>query len=244
MGLPGAFSGAGARGSSFTNTHSIAFGGTDEYITIGQPTEVAAYDSDLTTLTISLWFKTSSASSTNTLYSVATTATPSNFRIFTTTSGVIRNIIGGTTIDAGSGYADGAWHHYVISIRDASTFEAWVDGSSVATGNPGGSAAPSSIDFIIGGRRGANNTDITQCFVGSMNQLTIWDTGFVTADVTALRTSSKPNDPRNHSKAANLKHWLPLGTGDTFSTCTNRINASYNGTMTNMESGDITADVP
>ena len=79
---------------------------------------------------------------------------------------------------------------------------------------------------------------------GNIDEVSIWK-GIVLSDAqhAEIWNSGAPADLTAHSAYANLVAWWRMGDGDTFPTLTDN-RGSNNGTMTNMESGDIVADVP
>ena len=62
-------------------------------------------------------------------------------------------------------------------------------------------------------------------------------------EVSDIYNSGAPLDLTTLSSNTNLQSWWRMGDGDTYPTITDN-KGSVNGTMTNMESGDIVSDVP
>jgi len=72
----------------------------------------------------------------------------------------------------------------------------------------------------------------------------VWNKELSLAEVTEIYNGGAPTNLLAHSAAANLVGWLRMGDGDTFPTLTDNSTGGNDGTMTNMEAGDIVNDAP
>lgn len=157
--------------------------------------------------------------------------------------------MGGNTFTGGSGLANGAWHHVVLTSRnEGGTYiaRAFVDGNTTSIGNTNaGTDVNTTIDWLIGHRRGSSNTDFAFGAYSNMwyAHLTAWSVGFTGTEAAELYNSGIPIDPTTHSRAAFLNTYMPLGSGDTSPTL-NSVVGSVVGTMVNTGSIVIEASPP
>ncbi len=79
--------------------------------------------------------------------------------------------------------------------------------------------------------------------MGHIDEVTFWNIELSQAEVTELYNAGSPDDPNNHSQSAACIHWYKFGDLDSFNTASDSIG-TVDGTMTNMEAGDIVAVVP
>jgi hypothetical protein len=235
-------------GGGFSNTHSLLFDGVNEYVTFG--VGPMALESNLP-WTLSMWIKPSS---------LPNCGIWGNMAGSTTFRGVYYGIIVGKLYlqmvnDNGTGaYFDvrttsagptiGAWNHVVLVYRGTrlgSGVDHYLNNSlatvSIPTNALGTGTILPATDMRIGSDRFGGE------FPGNINQVSFWDVAMNSTQVSELYNSGEPADLSSHSLAANLVNWCPFGTGDTHPTAID-VEGGQNGTMTNMESGDIVADVP
>ena len=79
---------------------------------------------------------------------------------------------------------------------------------------------------------------------GNLDEVAVWDAVLTLAEIAAVYNAGVPADLLLHSRAANLVGWWRMGDGDTFPTLQDSSVSGFDGTMINMEVGDIVADVP
>ena len=79
---------------------------------------------------------------------------------------------------------------------------------------------------------------------GSMDEVSVWNKELTSGEVSEAYNSGSPTNLASHSATANLVGWWRMGDGDTFPTLTDNSTNSNDGTMTQMESGDIQSDSP
>ena len=78
-----------------------------------------------------------------------------------------------------------------------------------------------------------------------LDEVSIFDYELTSGQVTSIYNSGTPTDLDNTSGVTAPVHWWRMGDGDTFPTITDVGTTGGNdGTMTNMESGDIVTDTP
>ncbi len=140
----------------------------------------------------------------------------------------------------------GAWRHIVITYDGSATAAGvtiYIDGQSVALlitsdGMAVGDSILNTRDFNIGLRGTSSNE-----FTGNMDELGMWDKELTQDDVDKIYNERKPSDLKLHPSSANLKSYWRMGDGDTFPTIKDN-KGTNDGTMTNMETGDIVVDTP
>ena len=130
----------------------------------------------------------------------------------------------------------GAWLHVCVTVDGSSSaagIKVYVNGveQTLTTAYDNlVSSISNSANMCLGGRE--------YYYTGDMDEVTMWSTDLDEAGVLELFNGGVPFDPSTHSDAAYLDgHWR-MGDGDTYPTITDSVG-SNDGTMTNMESGDI-----
>jgi len=230
-------SGGGA--TPFENTKSLLFDGTDDYVTMGNPTELQITGA----LSISFWFKAPSGATgnddatilkddfVNRCFGVWTndfgTTKVINFYVFNSNSI--------NSVQSSTNYNDSNWHHVMCVYIPSTSMNIYVDGVNDGTNT---TSIPATIDndpanFKLGGY---NNS--SYMFNGNLDEVAIWNTD-QTANVSTIYNSGTPN---------NLTSLSPVGywrvDGSTYPTITDIGSGRNDGTMTNMSISDIVADVP
>ena len=220
---------------AWVNAKSTAFDGSNDYVTIGQPVNL-----DITPnageVTISLWFKPTSATTEAYLLAKARPYAPLLQYVMAMNSG---SYVGGLGNTSGGTVTTG-WQHFVLVVRNISGtytpilyFNGAVIGSNFTVG-----AETAPVDWLIGATRNSNNTDSVLNFAGNIDEVTFWNTAFLAANVTALYNAGAPNNPAAHSLSANLIHYYRMGDDDTYPTVTDRVGTAH-GTCTDMTSGAV-----
>lgn len=230
----------------FLNTKSVLFDGLDEDVDLSGSSDL---DQDGSTpFSISMWVKipnlsvTSVAfanfgniqgyifrfnSSENLQFILANNITTNVINVRTTTSLTLNtwaNII--MTYD-GSKSASGVTLYF-----DASSQPIQINDDTLTGSVPGGIPRIGSINIVP-----------AQFFTGNIDEVSFWNKELTQAEVTEIYNLGVPKDLAIHSAIVNLKHWWRMGDGDTFPTLTDNVGSS-DGTMRNMESGDIVTDTP
>jgi hypothetical protein len=151
---------------------------------------------------------------------------------FSTTAGVWRTTDGVIT--------DGEWFFIAATYDSSDTdndpiFYVNEDTPSVSeTGTPEGTVVSDA----------ANNLFLSftsSGFDGNQDNITIWNKILSPSEIAELYNSGVPTDPTEHSAAANLVTWFPMGDGDTYPTLTDNVGDN-DGTMVNMVAGNIVED--
>ena len=230
------------------NTYSVDFDGSNDYVDLG--------DLDVVTdiFTISGWAKPTDASDFQVIMSKyddnATYKANRVFRIILSGSVcycVIKKASGNdfATSTTTTTQSDGQWFHFAFT-DDGSNLKGYINGVLEDTDSTSaGSLNASNEDFLIGAQH--DNTSVSHHFEGNIDEVGIWSSALTSIEVKVLydnvRLDLKQNTAGYESQSS-LVGWWRMGDGDTFPTILDNSNNSNNGTMTNMDSGDIESDVP
>ena len=228
----------------FSNTKSVDFDGVDDFVNMGDVLDFERTDA----FSISLWFKRTrsgvseflvdkSESSGNYRGYFLLLANDDNLITFVLRSSNIhtqRFIVDGTTA-----ITDTNWHHTVLTYDGSSAtsgVKIYLDGSD-DTGAVTGTLSATTVNsnpFQIGARNGGNT------FSGKIDEVAVFNSELSASDVTAIYNSGTPLSLSSYNPIS----WWRMGDNDTYPTLTDNGSGGNNGTMTNMVSGDIVADVP
>lgn len=232
---------------------SCLFGGTDEYVTMGGVLGFERTDA----FSISAWVRTTSSAV------MAVTAKMGDGAIypgylFYLSSGAVRltlvnddtagnEIITYTNVTLSPAVNDGTWHHILVTYDGSSTaagvnfyIDSVLASKLVTTDALTGSILTGS-DLYVGGR--ATSGSLLP-FIGNLDEVSVFNKGLSLEEVWVVYNKGAPRDLSSVSFASNLVGWWRMGDGDTYPTITDRSSSGNDGTMTNMETTDITADVP
>jgi len=225
--------------SSFDNTYSLGFDGTNDYVAMDE----LAYD----TGSWVLWVKYTTPISGVILFNAG-----SDYYLYETGVQVSFNYPGIAAITTISGSVDdGSWHQIAITIDrpDAigttTTVKVYVDAvlKNTATGTR---SFTNSADVLYFGRYSSS----ALYYAGNIDEVGWWSgqDGILSgAEITALYNSGEPvdlkTDSGDYTSSDNLTSYWKMGDGDTYPTITDN-KGENDGTMTNMASGDIESDIP
>jgi hypothetical protein len=238
---------AAGGGGAYVQALALSFDGSNDYATFGAVAPMAGAPNDASTdRLISLWIKTSASG--GTFIGKGTESAGQYQWLLYLSSGAVRGLVGDNFFGSGGSIANGAWHHVAFGVHTVSavrTAQMWIDGVSGGSTTAGSRTVTS--DWLLGGLRNNNNTDVTDNCACRINNLTMWSgaQGVINIAnlVASLRATGKPTDPNLDAQAAYLKLWAKTGDGDTYPTLTDSV-AGNNGTCTNMAgSGNIVSDV-
>jgi hypothetical protein len=237
---------------TFRNRYSLAFDGSNEVVDCGGDSE--GHDFDLTDeITISCWMKTSGAVSTyENIVVKRNTNANAGWGLGFGNNGSWSPILysGGwvTPYDIDN-CDDQNWHHLVVSFKDSgddTIIKGYTDGSASTSVTASGKQVTSqtAASFIIGG----NGAGGSYNFTGNIDDVALWDAQLSDADVTKIYNSGVPIDltlkaSYDTDRTSNLKGYWRFETGSG-STAVDSSGNSHDGTLTNMESGDWSTDVP
>jgi hypothetical protein len=245
MSAAGGISGALREATSWANAYSVNFDGSNDFVTLGQPTDIDG--ASPWPLTISAWYRQADLGEQHYVVSRSRPFAPViTFAMATNTDGTAFTYLGSSG-DTTSGGALGSlvWRHLVVTASTSGTTgKLYVDGVQVGSNMTTLGTDDATVDWLIGASRNlADNSDAALFADGNIDEVTFWNVELSAAEVLALYNSGVPANPAAHSRAANLIHYYPMGDGDTYPTL-NDLVGTADGTMTNMAGGDIEAVIP
>ena len=253
LGLSLVSSNAPSQSGSFENVYSLAFDGIDDYLDLGDADAFTPNNSGANRgFSMSFWIKTSSKS--NQVLSKNISG-DKEYGLVLRYNGYPRLALYSSDnnsiyqyLDINTDITDGNWHNIIFTFDLGSTSSSLVgyldgvqntDGSGATYGSAGTwvSVSNTAADLRIG-YQGGGYGDI------SLDELAFFDDTLTSTQATTIYNSGEPNDL---SSISNLIGWWR--NGDTagpsvYPTITDDSSNSNNGTMTNMDSGDIVTDVP
>lgn len=223
----------------FANISSLSFDGVDDYIISsldGTSTGgvLPATDSDIN-LTISLWFKKNDTGQKGIFQwaNKLTDGTP--FILIQSLSNAYRILLDGNYF-VGAFISVGDWNNFIL-IRDSASniWSGYHNGVLSFTYDDGGTALSnrsSAQDIYLGNGFGGY-------FNGNVDEVCILNRVVTPTEIVTLSTA-----PTENLSSLNPLAWYRMGDGDTYPTITDNGSGGNNGTMTNMDAGDIVSDVP
>jgi hypothetical protein len=229
---------------SFTSGYSpyaLDFDGTDDLIDLGRPSSLNLMPS-VDEFSISAWFKTTSS---GTIYSFGAPSSSSNTQIKIVIRGASGTddyypevtLKGTATTIGSSAYNDGNWHNIILTCT-TSTAILYIDGSNVGSPTIGTATITSTDNGAIGARTAPTGGFF---FNGSISNVSIWNAGLTSSQVTEIYNEGVPSNLNNHSAYSNLISWWQLGSNSSFNTNWTVLDekGSNNGTSANMTEADI-----
>ena len=188
-------------GSPVESLYSLNFDGSDDYLDL-KSLAAGLSLADNAAYSISLWFNTTDASGSagvNILVGVNGTNNDNVLRLgaglsgggifFNGTADGTKN----TTINAGTNYSDGAWHHLMLS-RPAGSGENttfYVDGSSIGTSNHDILWSDTTL-FFLGAEADAGS--LGDYFQGKIDEFSIWSSALDSSAATSIYNRGSQHD--------------------------------------------------
>ena len=233
--------------SAFSNTYSVDFDGVSEIVQLG---DVIAGAGDKS---VAMWIKPNTITTDDRLlsnYDNASIAMSVGFsssaiRVWAGTNGW-QNI---TTAQPSTG----SWSHLVMVWSGTGS-----GGGGTVTGYiNGGNSTSCTLSSNVQGERAATFDNVSlgaklynvygTTYHGNMDEVGIWDVALDADAVTALYNSGSPidlsSDSGDYDNSGDLQAWYRMGDSDTHPTLTDNAG-SNDGTMVNMDSGNIEEDTP
>jgi len=229
------------------STNSILFDGVDESIQCGTTADIQFADTD--PYSISFWAKHSVSAGFKFICGTWDAAADRGYGLSVDNLGRILVIFDAATggdilIRTTSGpLLDGEWHNIVATYSGSTTaagFTIYSDGVSQTISTLSDSLGPETgfaSNFVIGA-----TADSLLFYDGNLDEVAIYDAELSQSEVDTIYGGGKPASLTSISSI--IHHWrCGDGAGDSFPTIVDQ-EGSLNGTMTNMEAGDIVTDVP
>ena len=237
--LSGGIVPAGAAASSFDNTYSLAFDGSDDRLIIG---DVTILDGD-NTFTISTWVKFASLPTAGNKFVIV--SKDEAYELYIRTSTVDSVVVpwlylrlnNGATNNTGTlSISADTWYHIAATHKSDGT-DIYLDGSAVGTGLGSQATINDTSESLGIGARANGGYPVP----GSIDEVSIFDAALDASAIAAIYNSGTPTDLSGES---NLVGYWRMGDGATYPTIPDDSSNSNDGTMTGMTSGDLVEDVP
>ena len=213
--------------SGFTNTYSVDFDGTDDYMDTGSTFE-STFQSDHS---VSFWAKDAAGNQ------VFAGQQGTNRYYYQTNLGVVRLLYytaSGNISNIGTIAHGTDWFHCVGTIeQDGSNIvsKLYINGTLDNTASVAGamSGHTSSINWVLGKRNRPGSSELN--FSGNLDEFAIIPSALSASDVTAIYNSGVPADISSYSPVA----WYRMGdnNGGTGTTITDQGSGGNDGTLTN-----------
>lgn len=224
---------------SFTSGYSpyaLDFDGTNDYIDCGTGSRF-----NINQITISAWVNLSSGlTSTQIIAGIRNNTSGGGsicYQLQNQSSGKFRFVIrqsNGTYVDsvANDVHQYNTWYH-VLGVADGSNIKLYVNGNlqTIVSSYDGTIYSPNE-NFNIGKQSSPSN----YYWDGKLSNVSVFNTGLTSAQVTELYNEGVPSNLNNHSAYSNLVSWWQLGSNSSFNTNWTILDekGSNNGTSSNM----------
>ena len=226
-------------GAGFENLYSLDFDGVNDYVNIANITESQGIDS----LSVSAWVKPA-AELTNMIIAKHAGGTSGSWYLAIPSADTFRFVIlnaSSTRVEHDVSYTItlGQWYH-LVGVYNGTDIKLYING--VETGVA--SSQTGLIKTVTTSVRIGTYQNNAWFFQGNIDEVALFDTDLSGAEASAIYNSGVPTDLSGESDL--IGYWRngdPNGTA-AFPTITDDSSNSYNGTMTNMASGDIVTVVP
>lgn len=236
----------GPGGASWVNAYSTNFDGNND-IVVGPSTNTIIGE-NVQNMTMSCWVKTTNSAA-QYVMSLKRATPSSHSTLFTMgvnnpTSQVYLLTWNGSSHtylnSIGESVNDGGWHH-ICAVVDGSTRTLYLDGNSVGSDSNGIANVTGNTDYFTVG--GFADPYGSLFFGDNIDEVSIWTASLDSGDITELYNSGSPGNLSGHSAWSDCVLWWRMGDEDTYPTLADN-RGSNDGTMINMESSDIEADIP
>jgi hypothetical protein len=221
--------GGGGGGSSFSNTYSVDFDGSNDYVDITGARGV--FDS-ATTFSISLWYYANSYAGGGALLGGGLTGLNGVWVLPTSTNFNFVVRAGATNLLTGTSPAANQWVH-VACTYNAGNGALYLTPAGGSTAITTTTSFPTSVSEHAGTNLSIGRLDLDSgyYFDGLIDEVAIWDSELSSSDVTAIYNSGVPADLSSYSPVG----WWRMGDNDggTGTTITDQGSGGNDGTLTN-----------
>ena len=202
--LPGEFGQEAA--STFTNTKSLAFDGSNDRLTFKTPAAFSGESLNAFDCTLSGWAKFDSVAQ----YGAVLSLGPADFSISPLMSGSDVGIWLQDTALTSAGTHDpatGEWYHYAAT-KSGTTYKFYANGSLLGTATDTDSAT-------IGGESYIGNNGYGSYLNGNVDEIAVWDAALSADAISAIYNAGKPielgSNAGNYTNAGDLRLWYRMG---------------------------------
>jgi hypothetical protein len=217
--------------SGFSNTYSLSLDGTDDYVNLGNSSDLAP-----SSITISAWIKVSGSVDTFNYIVSRAGSTYGSYHLRYTNANKFNVHLGFASsqfkndITSSSTYTLTDWHHVVLTY-DQTNAKLYVDGVEEYSG-----AETRAIDYTAAGA--GSNTHIGSTPMGYpspseglIDEVALFNSALSASDISAIYNSGTPDDLTSYSPVG----WWRMGDNDggTGTTITDQGSGGNDGTLTN-----------
>ena len=236
--------------SAFANLYSLSFDGVDDYVNLGDSNDFTFGDGSTDSpFSISMWVKLDVAGAQG--FIAKSSSSQKEYHIITGFSGLLRFRLydnsSGTYIQSQMNAAVStlSWVNYVFTYDgsgDETGINIYADNSLVAQtkfGQPYTAMENTTADLRI-----SSSEQNSFYLEGNTDEVALFNIELSSSQVTDIYNSGAPTDLTSHTGL--IGYWRNGDTAGTsvYPTITDDSSNSNDGTMTNMDSGDIVTDVP
>jgi|14BtaG_2_1085337.scaffolds.fasta_scaffold10543_3 hypothetical protein len=220
--------GGGGGGGSFSNTYSVDFDGTDDFVNLGSSSD---FDS-VSAFTISAWIKADSFSGYPMILAktYSTTGKAFQFYIDESTSKPTLAVNFSGFSSSTNAISTGVWTHVAVTWTSGTGAVAfYINGSASGTATGSTSITTNTDDCCIGAKPAGGG--FSNYFNGLIDEVSFFNSALSASDVTSIYNSGVPADLSSYSPVG----WWRMGDNDggTGTTITDQGSGSNDGTLTN-----------
>jgi hypothetical protein len=229
---------------------STEFDGVNEFVLVGDVPELAFDFAD--PFSISCWINSTTAAVGAIVSKEVGSGFFEGYALFIDAAGhIVMRLEGGgannNKIEGASGQGglqNGSWHHIVTTYDGSSTLAGMriyintVNQTLINTFNAASNSMLTTTPFQLARR------DVDRNYAGLLDEVAVYDVELSAAQVTLLYNGGRPDDLALVGPTGNLVGWWRMGEGATFPVIPDESPSGNDGTMTNMEAGDIKAITP
>jgi len=237
--------------SAFTNLYSLSFDGVDDYVNLGDSNDFTFGDGLTDSpFSVSMWVKLDDGIAQG--FIAKSSSSQKEYHIITSNSGLLRfrlydNSTGGyiqSQMDAAVSTL--SWAHYVFTysgVGDKTGINIYENSSLVAQTKTN-SGTYTSMENTTSDLRVSSSEQNSFYLEGNTDEVALFNIELSSSQVTGIYNSGAPTDLTSHTGL--IGYWRNGDTAGTsvYPTITDDSSNSNDGTMTNMDSGDIVTDVP
>jgi hypothetical protein len=201
----------------FSNTYSVDFDGTDDYMVISQDSSINITGD----LTLSAWINLDSLGAFQGIITKRSSTT--NYQFYIRSTNVLSFFDGSNLANDNTALTTGSWIHVAVVVSGSSA-SFYRDGSFSSTSS-GISVSSNTANLTIGDIVGGSFLN------GKVDEVSVFDSALSASDITAIYNSGAPADLTSYSPVG----WWRMGDNDggTGTTITDQGSGGNDGTLTN-----------
>ena len=237
--------------SEFENLYSLSFDGVDDYVNLGDSNDFTFGDGSTDSpFSVSMWVKLDDGGGQG--FFVKSSSSQKEYHIITGNPGKLRfrlydnSSAGYIQSEMNAAASTLSWVNYVFTYDgsgDATGINIYADNSLVAQTQTG-AGTYTAMENTTADLRVSSSEQNTFYLEGNTDEVALFNIELSSSQVTDIYNSGAPTDLTSHTGL--IGYWRNGDTAGTsvYPTITDDSSNSNDGTMTNMDSGDIVTDVP